>query len=244
MNHCRSQDDSASRTTLQGFGPEDKSFDFARDVLREFGGGGAFAGDLRPRGGSLVEMFMASVALAVGAIPEGLPAAVTITLAIGVARMAKRRAIIRKLPAVEALGSTTVICSDKTGTLTENQMTVQQVFAGGKFYDVTGSGYEPLGEILLTGQSVRAAAMGAAELTNAVSPLTRPSGTLSPSGGEGWGEGEQRTQFDHHAALRETLLAGLRNNDSQLVRDDGRQERVRIDELLAAGAAANQVNMA
>jgi len=103
------------------------------------------------RGQALFDMFMAAVALAVGAIPEGLPAAMTITLAIGVARMARRHAIIRKLPAVETLGSTTVICSDKTGTLTENQMTVQGIIAGGGRYEVTGTGYDPAGGIITSG---------------------------------------------------------------------------------------------
>jgi cation-transporting P-type ATPase F len=106
------------------------------------------------RGGAAVEMFLAAVALAVAAVPEGLPAAVTITLAIGVSRMARRRAIVRKLPAVETLGSTTVICSDKTGTLTQNQMTVQEIFAGDTLYHVTGAGYEPEGEIHQAGQPV------------------------------------------------------------------------------------------
>jgi Ca2+-transporting ATPase len=115
-------------------------------------------GILRGRGAA--DMFMASVALAVGAIPEGLPAAVTIMLAVGVARMAARRAIIRKLPAVEALGSTTVICSDKTGTLTQNEMTVQAAWVCGGLggdrrgveYEFTGSGYDPAGHVRLPGR--------------------------------------------------------------------------------------------
>jgi len=93
------------------------------------------------------ESIIFAIALAVGAIPEGLPAIVTIALAIGVRRMAARRAIIRKLPAVETLGSTTVICTDKTGTLTRNEMTVQHLWTSEAEYEVTGVGYGPEGEI-------------------------------------------------------------------------------------------------
>ena len=105
------------------------------------------------RGYAIIEMFIWGVALAVAVIPEALPAVVTISLALGVRRMVKRRALIRKLPAVETLGATTIICSDKTGTLTKDEMTVRKIFANGKLIDVLGAGYVPEGSFLLNGSS-------------------------------------------------------------------------------------------
>lgn len=104
------------------------------------------------QGYAIFETFQTAITLAVAAIPEGLPAIVAISLAIGVQKMAKRNAIVRRLMSVETLGCTTVICSDKTGTLTVNQMTAKRLYVNGKFIDITGEGYTPEGEFLYRGQ--------------------------------------------------------------------------------------------
>ncbi|MGC8786409.1 MAG: calcium-translocating P-type ATPase, SERCA-type [Anaerolineae bacterium] len=104
--------------------------------------------------GQILELFMTAISLAIAAVPEGLPAVVTICLALGMQRMVRRHALLRRLPAVETLGTATVICSDKTGTLTQNEMTVTQVWVNDKLYHVTGQGYSPYGEFRLDGQPV------------------------------------------------------------------------------------------
>ena len=103
---------------------------------------------------SVLDAFEVSIALAVSAVPEGLPAIVTVSLALGARELAKRNAILRKLSSAETLGATTVICSDKTGTLTKGEMTVRKIHVNGEMFDVTGAGYEPKGEFLVDGTPI------------------------------------------------------------------------------------------
>ncbi|MBI2940427.1 MAG: HAD-IC family P-type ATPase [Chloroflexi bacterium] len=133
-------------------------------------------------GEPLADIFLTAVATAVATVPEGLPVTITVALAVGVWRMAQRNAIVRKLPAVETLGSCTTICSDKTGTLTRNEMTVTKIYAGCHTFEVAGAGYAPVGEILLGGQPVNLAAHPALELAIRIGLLCNESSVYEENG--------------------------------------------------------------
>jgi P-type Ca2+ transporter type 2C len=152
--------------------------DMARRVAAVAIGAGVLLFALRVLSGSVVaSAFVFALGVMVALVPEGLPATLSVSLAIGVRRMARRNALIKRLAAVEALGSTTVICTDKTGTLTKAEMTVQQVFASGRSHSVTGAGYDPAGEVEDPGPVAGVLRAGG---------LCCDARLLAPSGGEGW----------------------------------------------------------
>lgn len=137
------------------------------------------------RGGTLWPMIETGIALAIAAVPEGLPVVATITLAVGMRRMARRHALVRRLPAVETLGSTTVVCADKTGTLTAGEMTVRAVYVAGGDVEATGSGYARAGEFRIGGRAVDARSVAGLEPALRIGALANRARLLNGSGSRG-----------------------------------------------------------
>lgn len=139
------------------------------------------------RGFAVIDMLLFAIATAVSAIPEGLPAVITVVLAVGVQRMSKRNAIIRSLPAVETLGSTTVVCSDKTGTITRNQMTVRRIWTSAGTYEVEGDGFEPEGSVLAAGGTeIDSGAMARPDLQLLLQVGMLANNAILQRGDDGW----------------------------------------------------------
>ena len=170
------------------------------------------------RGGGVVEALLLSVSLAVAAVPEGLSAVVTVALALGLQRMARRNALIRRLPSVETLGAVTVICSDKTGTLTRNEMTVRELVAGGRRYEVTGGGYEPAGEFRTDGKVADPAGEPALrQVLTAGAWCTHARVTRGGDGGDGDGGGKWELVGDptEGALVVAAMKAGIHAEDRE-----------------------------
>jgi len=184
-----------------------------------------FAFAVLARGFDWTDALIAVVALSVGVVPEGLPAVITITLAIGVQRMAARKAVIRKLPAVETLGATSVICTDKTGTLTRNEMTVRHVLLDGPVIEIEGAGYAPEGKLALLSGGRPAQAAQTAEAVEAATPIL-VCGALCNDGALRQAEGGWRAEGDpmEAALVVAAVKAGI--DPARL-----RAERPRLDEI-------------
>jgi P-type Ca2+ transporter type 2C len=196
------------------------------------------------RGTAFVEGFMTAVSLAVAAVPEGLPAVVTVALALGVMRMSRRRALVRKLPSVETLGSTNVICTDKTGTLTVGEMTVRELYVSGHTFEVSGEGYSPEGEVLFEGKKFDA--RFAAPLLELATVLTASNNARLVREDRGWrviGDPTEGAMLaaGHKAGVRRDQLESTLPRRHEIPFDSDRKRRTVI-RLMPDGASRAFVN--